>query len=72
MHSVTLVKYVGECISLDQTFRAANKASIADETLTRSKPMHGGLLSIINEDGEILAWVSRIELYLQISMLMIT
>ncbi|THH19481.1 hypothetical protein EW146_g1687 [Bondarzewia mesenterica] len=46
----------GICLSLDNTFKSAGKASIADTQLARTKLMKGGILSIINEKNEILAW----------------
>jgi hypothetical protein len=47
----------GQCLSLDNTFRVAKKATIADQQKARTQVMKGGILSIINENNEILAWV---------------
>jgi hypothetical protein len=47
----------GDCISLDNTFRSAKKATVAENKKTRVNLMKGGLLSVINERNEILAWV---------------
>ncbi|KAL6299496.1 hypothetical protein BKA93DRAFT_829872 [Sparassis latifolia] len=44
------------CISLDNTFRAAGKASIADSENNRTKVLKGGILSALNENGEIIGW----------------
>ncbi|EGO24993.1 hypothetical protein SERLADRAFT_438585 [Serpula lacrymans var. lacrymans S7.9] len=46
----------GVCISLDNTFKAAGKATVADKQKTRTKFMRGGMLTAINEDNEILFW----------------
>jgi hypothetical protein len=47
----------GKCISLDNTFHTAGKASVVDKQKTRSKIMKGGLLTAINEISETLSWV---------------
>ena len=47
----------GKCISLDNTFQAAGKASVVDKQKTRSKVMKGGILTAINEISETLSWV---------------
>jgi hypothetical protein len=39
------------CASLDNTFRSAGKASIADSKGNRSKPWKGGLQSLLTERG---------------------
>ncbi|KAJ7165980.1 hypothetical protein C8R46DRAFT_1219750 [Mycena filopes] len=44
------------CINLDNTFKAASKATVVDETKARSKPMKGGILSVLNELNEIISW----------------
>ncbi|KAF9068511.1 hypothetical protein BDP27DRAFT_1421866 [Rhodocollybia butyracea] len=47
---------MGRVLSLDHTFRAASKASIASSSHERSRPISGGTLSIINEKNQILSW----------------
>ncbi|KAJ7026258.1 hypothetical protein C8F04DRAFT_1268296 [Mycena alexandri] len=44
------------CINLDQTFKAAAKASVVDDTKARVKLMKGGILSIVNEINLIISW----------------
>ncbi|KAK7050400.1 hypothetical protein R3P38DRAFT_3173760 [Favolaschia claudopus] len=46
----------GICLSTDNTFKVAGKATVVDTTKTRTKLMKGGILSIINELNEIIAW----------------
>lgn len=47
----------GVCLSLDATFKFARKASIVTHVGNREKVMRGGLLTVINEYSEELAWV---------------
>lgn len=47
----------GECISLDNTFKAAKKAVVLEKTKERTKLLKGGVLSILNEKNEIIGWV---------------
>lgn len=47
----------GECISLDNTFKAAKKAVVLEKTKERTKLLKGGILSILNEKNEIIGWV---------------
>ena len=51
-HAIT-----GQCLSLDNTFRVAKKATVIDNQKARSQVMKGGILSVINENNEILSWV---------------
>jgi hypothetical protein len=50
---------VGICLSVDNTFKAASKATVADSSKTRTKLMKGGILSVLNECNEIIAWVHQ-------------
>jgi len=47
-------------VSLDNTYKVASKAMVVDKDGTRMKLLKGGILSLINEINEILAWVSRL------------
>jgi hypothetical protein len=42
---------------LDNTFRVSGKATIIDNQKTRVKLLKGGVLSFLNEEGDIVAWV---------------
>jgi hypothetical protein len=44
-------------LSLDNTFRAASKATVVDKQKKRVNLMKGGLLGIINEESETISWV---------------
>lgn len=44
-------------LSLDNTFKSAGKAVVVDKDKNRVKLLKGGVLSVINEKSEILAWV---------------
>ena len=44
-------------MSLDNTFKSAGKAVVVDKDRNRVKLLKGGILSVINEKSEILAWV---------------
>lgn len=46
-------------LSLDNTFKSAGKAVVVDKDRNRVKLLKGGVLSVINEKSEILAWVRR-------------
>ncbi|EGO27694.1 hypothetical protein SERLADRAFT_367262 [Serpula lacrymans var. lacrymans S7.9] len=48
----------GACLSLDNMFKSASKATVADTSGGRinMKLMKGGLLSIINKQNEIVSW----------------
>lgn len=46
---------------MDHTFKAANKAIVVTPDKKRVKVMKGGLLNVLNEESEILAWVSFFE-----------
>lgn len=50
---------IGQCLSLDATFKSAAKATVAERGKPRTKLLQGGILSVINERNEILAWVCR-------------
>lgn len=53
-----LCPYEGISLSLDNTFKVAAKASVIDENGKRLNLLKGGVLSVINESNEIIAWVS--------------
>lgn len=42
---------------MDNMFKLAAKATVVDGNGTHSKLMGGGILSVINESSEIIAWV---------------
>ncbi|KAJ6533328.1 hypothetical protein DFH09DRAFT_1406865 [Mycena vulgaris] len=44
------------CLGADNTFKAAAKATVVDASKTRTKLMKGGILSVLNELNEIVAW----------------
>ncbi|KAK7055962.1 hypothetical protein R3P38DRAFT_3170627 [Favolaschia claudopus] len=44
------------CMNLDNTFKAAKKATVADSSKARTHLMNGGILSVLNERNEIIAW----------------
>ncbi|KAJ7467666.1 hypothetical protein FB451DRAFT_1178035 [Mycena latifolia] len=46
----------GVCLSADNTFKAAGKATVVDASKTRTKLMKGGILSVLNAINEIIAW----------------
>lgn len=48
---------LGVCVSLDATFKLAQKARIVDKAYNHESPYRGGLVTMINEHSEILAWV---------------
>lgn len=50
----------GVSLSMDHTFKAANKAIVVTPDNKHVRVMKGGLLTIINEQSEIIAWVSLI------------
>ena len=45
------------CVSLDNTFRSASKASVTDSKGIRSKPWKGGMQSMLTERGLTMSWV---------------
>ena len=49
----------GECLSLDNTFKSAAKATVVDKSKGRTKLLKGGVLSVLNEKNEIISWVSN-------------
>ncbi|KAJ7130666.1 hypothetical protein C8R46DRAFT_1236100 [Mycena filopes] len=46
----------GICLGADNTFKAAGKATVVNAAKTRTKLMKGGILSVLNEVNEIVAW----------------
>ncbi|OBZ70680.1 hypothetical protein A0H81_09184 [Grifola frondosa] len=44
------------CLSLDNTFHSGGKATVVDQHKSHKKLLTGGILSIINEFNEIIAW----------------
>lgn len=50
---------LGMCLSLDNTFKLAVKVTIVSKDRTHTKVMKGGILSMLNEDNEIMSWVSQ-------------
>lgn len=52
------------CASLDNTFKLAAKATVVDGNGAHSKLMGGGILSVINECNEIIAWVRTLNFHL--------
>lgn len=47
-------------MNLDNTFKAASKATVVDDSKARTKLMKGGILSILNESNDIITWVTEI------------
>ena len=48
---------------MDSTFKSAGKATLTDHHHNKSKELRGGILSMLNEKGEIVAWVSHIGVF---------
>ncbi|KAG1849139.1 hypothetical protein DFJ58DRAFT_662610 [Suillus subalutaceus] len=48
------------CGSLDNTFKAASKATLTDKDRQKSRELKGGILSVLNEDNQIISWVSAV------------
>ncbi|KAJ3534877.1 hypothetical protein NM688_g7062 [Phlebia brevispora] len=46
----------GVVVSMDATFKVAKKAAVVDKAKRHDDLMKGGILSMINESNEILAW----------------
>ncbi|TFY51908.1 hypothetical protein EVG20_g10784 [Dentipellis fragilis] len=46
----------GEVLSLDHTFRSADKVTVVDASKARLKLLKGGLLSVVNESNKIISW----------------
>ena len=42
---------------MDSTFKLASKATLTDSHCRKSRELRGGILSMLNEKGEIVAWV---------------
>ena len=53
-----LKSYLGVSLSMDHTFKVANKAIVVTPEQKHVKVMKGGLFSVLNEESEILVWVS--------------
>ena len=58
MNDALILNGSGISISMDHTFKVANKAIVVTPEQKRVKVMKGGLLSVLNEESEILVWVS--------------
>ena len=50
--------FLGDSLSFDATFKSVKKATLVNSKTVRINFSKGGLLTVINEHGEILAWVS--------------
>lgn len=59
MHNILLTDSNISAISLglDNTFKVMKKATVVEKDKTHTKIMKGGVLSVINERNEIIAWV---------------
>ncbi|KAF9078570.1 hypothetical protein BDP27DRAFT_1459815 [Rhodocollybia butyracea] len=55
---VLISKSQSRVLSFDHTFRTARKANIISSDGDLSNPLKGGLFDVINEDNEIVYWVS--------------
>ncbi|KAG2085011.1 uncharacterized protein F5147DRAFT_782255 [Suillus discolor] len=44
------------CASLDNTFKAANKATLTNKDGQKTKEIKGGILTVLNEGNEIISW----------------
>ncbi|KAK7062280.1 hypothetical protein R3P38DRAFT_3167271 [Favolaschia claudopus] len=53
------------CMNLDNTFKAAKKATVADSSKARTHLMNGGILSVLNERNEIIAWLTDLQRFCQ-------
>ena len=53
----------GECLSLDNTFKSAAKATVIDKSKGRTKLLKGGVLNVLNERNEIISWVSSAQAF---------
>lgn len=51
----------GVSISFDNTFRAATKATVTSREKKKLRVLKGGIISLMNENGEIVGWVSQFE-----------
>ncbi|KAG0700040.1 hypothetical protein DFH29DRAFT_876907 [Suillus ampliporus] len=49
----------GISVSFDNTFRAAGKASVTNQDKQKVKVLKGGIISLMNENGEIIGWDQR-------------
>lgn len=49
---------IGVSVSFDNTFRAAGKALVTSADKQKIKVLKGGIISLMNENGEIIGWVS--------------
>jgi len=54
----TYHSFSAKCIALDNTFKSAGKATVVDKEKRHIKLMKGGILNVLNENGEIIGWVS--------------
>ncbi|KAJ3474041.1 hypothetical protein NLI96_g12682 [Meripilus lineatus] len=52
-HTRTLT---GECLSMDATFKVSKKATVVDAQKKRIAIGKGGVLSVLNEDSEVVSW----------------
>lgn len=44
---------------MDATFKAATKAVVVDNDGKHHKVAKGGIINVLNEDSEIVSWVSQ-------------
>ncbi|KAG1777618.1 hypothetical protein EV702DRAFT_969371, partial [Suillus placidus] len=49
---------LGISVSFDNTFRAGGKASVTSRDKQKVKVLKGGIISLMNENDEIIGWVS--------------
>lgn len=45
------------CLSMDNTHKVGHKTTVMEKNKPHTKIMKGGILSAINEGGEIISWV---------------
>ncbi|KAG2038699.1 hypothetical protein BDR03DRAFT_861484 [Suillus americanus] len=50
-------------ISFDNTFRTATKATVMSQEKKKLRVLKGGIISLMNENGEIVGWVSQFNLH---------
>ncbi|KAG1774617.1 hypothetical protein EV702DRAFT_1047571 [Suillus placidus] len=50
----------GVSISFDNTFRAATKATVTSREKKKSRVLKGGIISLMNENSEIVGWISEL------------
>ncbi|KAG0694993.1 hypothetical protein DFH29DRAFT_880333 [Suillus ampliporus] len=58
MITEVFLDFLSICGSLDNTFKAASKATLTNKDRQKSKELKGRILSVLNEENQIISWVS--------------